>query len=161
MHRIVNRDECDRSGTSSEPNCGRKSKSSKVSGIWLRVVPPDRSRDHGSDQIRAQTQISAPDLHRDSMYELRRRKEMMRRRSFIQTLAGSGAGVALLKLGTPQKRLAENASVAWTVKGFTCVTCAVGLQTILEKNEGIARLKAEYPSAKVDIGFDSQAIEPR
>ena len=61
---------------------------------------------------------------------------MMRRRSFIQTLAGSGAGVALLKLGTPQKRLAENASVAWTVKGFTCVTCAVGLQTILEKHEG-------------------------
>jgi len=86
---------------------------------------------------------------------------MMRRRSFIQTLAGSGAGVALLKLGTPQKRLAENASVAWTVKGFTCVTCAVGLQTILEKHEGIARVKAEYPSGKVEIGFDSNVIESR
>jgi hypothetical protein len=35
---------------------------------------------------------------------------MMRRRSFIQTLAGSGAGVALLQLGTAQKSLAENAS---------------------------------------------------
>lgn len=84
---------------------------------------------------------------------------MMRRRSFIQTLAGSGAGVALLKLGTPQNKLAENASVAWTVKGFTCVTCAVGLQTILEKHEGIVRVRAEYPSGKVDIGFDSKAIE--
>jgi len=86
---------------------------------------------------------------------------MMRRRSFMQTLAGSGAGVALLKLGTPQKRLSENASVAWTVKGFTCVTCAVGLQTILEKHEGIARVKAEYPSGKVEIGFDSNVIESR
>ena len=85
----------------------------------------------------------------------------MRRRSFIQTLAGSGAGAALLKLGTARKRLAENASVAWTVKGFTCVTCAVGLQTILEKHEGIARVKAEYPSGKVDVGFDSNVIESR
>lgn len=86
---------------------------------------------------------------------------MMRRRSFIQTLAGSGAGVALLKLGTPQKRLAENANVAWTVKGFTCVTCAVGLQTILEKHEGIVRVKTEYPSGKVDVAFDSNVIESR
>ena len=86
---------------------------------------------------------------------------MMRRRSFIQTLAGSGAGVALLKLGTPQKTLAENVSVAWTVKGFTCVTCAVGLQTILEKHDGISRVKAEYPSGKVEVGFDSNVIELR
>lgn len=86
---------------------------------------------------------------------------MMRRRSFIQTLAGSGAGVALLKLGAPQNKLAENASVAWTVRGFTCVTCAVGLQAILEKHEGIARVKAQYPSGKVDIAFDSHVIELR
>jgi Cu+-exporting ATPase len=83
---------------------------------------------------------------------------MMHRRSFIQTLAGSGAGVALLKLGTPEKRLTENASVAWTVKGFTCVTCAVGLQTILEKHEGIARVKANYPSGQVHVAFDSTRI---
>ena len=86
---------------------------------------------------------------------------MMRRRSFIQTLAGTGAGVAFLKLGTPQKGLVENARVAWTVKGFTCATCAVGLQAILEKHEGIARVKAQYPSGKVDIGFDSHVIEAR
>jgi copper chaperone len=86
---------------------------------------------------------------------------MMRRRSFIQTLAGSGVGVALMKLGAPERRQAENARVGWTVKGFTCVTCAVGLQTILEKHKGIARVKAEYPSGKVDIGFDSKMIAPR
>ena len=85
---------------------------------------------------------------------------MMRRRSFIQTLAGSGAGVALLKLGTPETKVAENASVSWNVKGFSCVTCAVGLQTILEMQKGIARVKASYPSGKVDIGFDSNVIAP-
>jgi copper chaperone CopZ len=86
---------------------------------------------------------------------------MMHRRSFMQTLAGGGAGVALLKLGTREKGITENARVSWTVKGFTCVTCAVGLQTILEKHEGIARVKAEYPSGKVEIGFDSHVIEAR
>jgi len=85
---------------------------------------------------------------------------MMHRRSFIRTLAGSGAGVALLKLSTPEKRPAENASVAWTVKGFTCVTCAVGLQTILQQHKGIARVEAAYPSGKVEIGFDSNEVTP-
>jgi copper chaperone CopZ len=85
---------------------------------------------------------------------------MMRRRSFIQTLAGSGAGVALLKLGTPEKKVAENASVRWSVKGFSCVTCAVGLQTILEKHKGIVRVKAAHPSGRVEIGFDSNQIAP-
>jgi copper chaperone CopZ len=85
---------------------------------------------------------------------------MMRRRSFIQTLAGSGAGVALLKLGTTEKKVAENASVSWSVRGFSCVTCAVGLQTILEKHKGIARVKATHPSGKVEIGFDSNEIAP-
>ena len=85
---------------------------------------------------------------------------MMHRRSFIRTLAGSGAGVALLKLGTPEKRPAENASVTWTVKGFTCVTCAVGLQTILGQHKGIARVQAAYPSGRVEIGFESYEVAP-
>ena len=85
---------------------------------------------------------------------------MMHRRSFIRTLAGTGAGVALLKVGTPEApaRATENASVNWTVSGFACVTCAVGLQTILERHAGIARVKAEYPSGKVEVAFDSTAI---
>src|SRR5581483_11937950 len=79
---------------------------------------------------------------------------MMHRRSFIRTLAGTGAGVALLKVGTPE----APARATETVSGFACVTCAVGLQTILERHAGIARVKAEYPSGKVEIAFDSSAI---
>jgi Cu+-exporting ATPase len=94
------------------------------------------------------------------MHQLRGRKEMMHRRSFIRTLAGTGAGVALLKLGASEARSTGNASVKWTVKGFTCVTCAVGLQTILERQAGIAWVKAEYPSGKVEIGFDSKTLAP-
>ena len=85
---------------------------------------------------------------------------MMHRRSFIRTLAATGAGVALLKAGASEARSTGNASVQWTVKGFTCVTCAVGLQTILERQPGIAWAKAEYPSGKVEIGFDSKTVAP-
>ena len=85
---------------------------------------------------------------------------MMHRRYFLQSLAGAGTGAALLKVGKAETRPAENARVAWTVTGFTCVTCAVGLQTILEKHAGIARVNAAYPSGEVEIGFDSRRITP-
>jgi copper chaperone CopZ len=83
----------------------------------------------------------------------------MRRRNFIQTLAGGSAGVALLKLGNAEKTThTANARVAWTVRGFTCITCAVGLETILQRHEGISTVKAEYPSGRVEIAFDSRAV---
>ena len=80
----------------------------------------------------------------------------MYRRNFIQALAGGSVGVALLKLGTRN----ANTSATWIVKGFTCVTCAVGLKTILEQHKGISRVIAEYPSGRVQIEFDSQQITP-
>jgi len=81
------------------------------------------------------------------------------RRNFIWTLAGGGgASTALLKLGGSKQGATEDASVTWTVKGFTCVTCAVGLETILQRQRGIARATAAYPGGRVQIGFDSRAI---
>jgi copper chaperone CopZ len=84
----------------------------------------------------------------------------MHRRNFIQTLAAGGAGATLLTSGTAEAAPKQDASVTWTVKGFTCVTCAVGLQTILERHKGIARVSAAYPAGKVQIGYDSSVIAP-
>jgi Cu+-exporting ATPase len=82
----------------------------------------------------------------------------MNRRFFIQALAGSGAGLTLLESAAATTTYQENASVTWIVKGFTCATCAVGLQAILERRQGIARAVAAYPSGKVEIGFDSHVV---
>jgi copper chaperone CopZ len=82
----------------------------------------------------------------------------MNRRHFIGTFAGGGAGVALLKSGLAHKMVKENTSVTWTVKGFSCITCAVGLETILRQQEGITRATATYPSGRVQVGFNSSAI---
>jgi copper chaperone CopZ len=82
----------------------------------------------------------------------------MDRRYFIQTLASGGAGISLLASGAGESLPHADASVTWIVKGFTCVTCAVGLQAILERQRGIARAAAAYPSGKVEIGFDSHVI---
>jgi copper chaperone CopZ len=81
------------------------------------------------------------------------------RRYFIQALAGSSASLVLLESDEARGTGAEeNGNVSWIVKGFTCVTCAVGLQTILERHKGITRAAAEYPSGKVEVGFDSRVI---
>jgi hypothetical protein len=54
----------------------------------------------------------------------------MDRRNFIRavTVAG-GAGVGLTHAA--ESSVQENASVEWTVKRFSCVTCAIGLETLL------------------------------
>jgi copper chaperone CopZ len=41
------------------------------------------------------------------------------------------------------------------VKGFTCVTCAVGLEVMLRGLKGVTRAKASYAQANVKIGFDA------
>jgi copper chaperone CopZ len=85
----------------------------------------------------------------------------MHRRNFIWTLAGGGgATTALLNVGGSRPGAIEDASVTWTVKGFTCLTCAIGLETILQRQPGIARATAAYPSGHVQIGFDSRSIGP-
>jgi Cu+-exporting ATPase len=40
------------------------------------------------------------------------------------------------------------------VKGFTCITCAVGLDTLLGKEKGIVSSRSTYPEGKVMVVFD-------
>jgi Cu+-exporting ATPase len=48
--------------------------------------------------------------------------------------------------------------VTYRVKGFTCVTCAVGLETMLQREKGIISAKASYPKASVIIRFDPELL---
>ena len=52
----------------------------------------------------------------------------MRRREFICRVTTAGAAGANLARPAEAK---ENRSVTYRVKGFTCVTCAVGLEVML------------------------------
>jgi Cu+-exporting ATPase len=80
---------------------------------------------------------------------------MMVRRNFLQrlTIAGTGAFAVLGKAGA-----AESRTVAYRIKGFTCVTCAVGLDTLLRQQKGVLRSESSYPEATSVIVFDPSAI---
>lgn len=79
----------------------------------------------------------------------------MQRRRFVQmmTLAGAG-GLAAMEL----KHAGETKSVTWHVKGFTCVTCAVGLETMLRQQKGVRWVKATYPEGEVVIRYDPASV---
>jgi copper chaperone CopZ len=81
----------------------------------------------------------------------------MLRRKVLQFLAISGAGaLAFEAKGTGMAK-----TVVYEVKGFSCITCAVGLDTLLSKQKGILSSKSTYPEGKVTVRFDSDAIEEK
>jgi copper chaperone CopZ len=45
-------------------------------------------------------------------------------------------------------------TVTYQVKGFTCITCATGLDTLLNQQKGVASSKSTYPAGKVMVAFD-------
>jgi Cu+-exporting ATPase len=75
----------------------------------------------------------------------------MFRRRFLQlvTMASVG-GLAPLEAVSA----AATQTVIYQVKGFTCVTCATGLDTLLSQQKGIASSKSTYPQGKVTVAFD-------
>jgi copper chaperone CopZ len=74
----------------------------------------------------------------------------MIRRKFIglMTLAGAGSMVALETV-----EAAEQKTVAYRISGFTCITCAVGLETLLQKERGVVWAKASYPNNTATITY--------
>ena len=69
----------------------------------------------------------------------------MFRRRFLQllTMAGVG-GLAPLEAWQP----AATKTVTYRVKGFSCITCATGLDTMLGQQKGITSSKSTYPKAR-------------
>ena len=70
-------------------------------------------------------------------------------------ILGIGAG-GLATLKTLEA--GDSKTVAYSVKGFTCITCAVGLETLLRQEKGVLSAKASYPDASVVIRYQPGAI---
>jgi len=79
----------------------------------------------------------------------------MVRRVFIQGIAcGLGAAEAGGSAG-------KTRTVTYRIEGFTCVTCAVGLDTLLKDQRGIVRSKSSYPERTAVIEYLPEQIDER
>jgi copper chaperone CopZ len=75
----------------------------------------------------------------------------MFRRQFVQFLAVFGAGSVATIAAADTK---GTKTLTYVVKGFSCITCAVGLDTMLQKQKGVAWSKSTHPEGIVTIKFD-------
>lgn len=89
----------------------------------------------------------------------------MNRRKFLYGVVAGAAGTTAAGIGlaksAPGKREAEckaSRSVTYGVMGFTCVTCATGLEVMLLRQVGIVEASASYPAENVTVGFDERRI---
>jgi len=96
---------------------------------------------------------------RADVVELPGNEGTMIRRRFLQMAALSGAsalapleGVAAAAANTTAK------TVVFQVKGFSCPTCAVGLDTMFSRAKGIVSSHSTYPEGKVSVRFDPETI---
>jgi copper chaperone CopZ len=81
----------------------------------------------------------------------------MERRRFMQ-LAGLAGVSSLAAANALESKDAK--TIAYSVKGFTCITCAVGLETLLHQEKGVLKAEASYPAASVIIQYDSTKVTP-
>jgi copper chaperone CopZ len=74
---------------------------------------------------------------------------MIRRRFLgLATLAGVGGLVTMEGMD-----LTEQKTITFRIAGFTCITCAVGLETLLQKERGVVRAKASYPRSTATVTY--------
>jgi anaerobic selenocysteine-containing dehydrogenase len=96
----------------------------------------------------------------------------MDRRNFLCKVTTAAGAVGAAGAVTPAAATAspppdhapkarETRSVTWKVKGFTCITCSVGLEVMLRGLNGVARANATYPGNQVMIGYDARVINEK
>jgi copper chaperone CopZ len=74
---------------------------------------------------------------------------MIRRRFLgLATLAGVAGLVTIEGMD-----ITEQKTVTFRIAGFTCITCAVGLETLLRKEKGVVRVEASYPANTATITY--------
>ena len=69
------------------------------------------------------------------------------------TIATTGAIAPLEAFPATPKKL-----VTYHVRGFSCITCATGLDTMLRQQKGITSSSSTYPQGNATIGFDPAQI---
>jgi copper chaperone CopZ len=79
----------------------------------------------------------------------------MFRRQFMQFVATLGTSSVATIAAADTKGMK---TVTYRVKGFSCVTCGVGLDTMLGKQKGIVWSKSSYPEGIVKIQFDPKEV---
>ena len=82
----------------------------------------------------------------------------MLRRRFLEVLGKAGTGGALaLELGCVRD---TPAAVSFQVSGFTCITCATGLETLLGREKGIVAVAASYARAHARVIYAPKLTTP-
>jgi hypothetical protein len=79
----------------------------------------------------------------------------MFRRDFIQRLTVAAGAGGLVAAGAAE---GGGRAVTYKIKGYSCVTCAVGLEVMLRQQKGVLRAKASYPDANVAIVFNPELV---
>jgi len=78
----------------------------------------------------------------------------MFRRQFVRWAAVFGAGVTTIATAGAK----ETKTVRYRVKGFSCIACAVGLDTMLQKQHGVVSSESTYPEGIVSIRFGTRLV---
>jgi copper chaperone CopZ len=74
----------------------------------------------------------------------------MFRRQFVQLISLAGAGGVA---ATVVEAARGTMTLTYRVKGFSCITCAVGLDAMLQRHKGVAWSRSSYPDGIVVIKF--------
>ena len=72
------------------------------------------------------------------------------------TAVGVELGCGARTAATPEDRVRGTRRVTYQVQGFTCITCAVGLEVMLRGLRGVAEAAASYGENSVAITFDDK-----
>jgi copper chaperone CopZ len=75
----------------------------------------------------------------------------MFRRSFIQRITCGMAASGCAAAG-------GNKTVTYRIEGFSCVTCAVGLDAMLREHRGIVRCSSSYAAGTTVIEFNAGLV---
>jgi copper chaperone CopZ len=80
---------------------------------------------------------------------------MIRRRFLgLITLAGASGATALTKAAQSRS---DVKTTTFRVTGFTCITCATGLETLLGREAGVLAVKASYPEGIASVRYDARS----